>query len=161
MVRKFNLNEIEFDRKEKGPHTRGPFPALKRLLGRLPATTAAATAATAATRTVLGFVDTQRTTAHVGAIQCLNGTSSVLLRHFNKTEPALAASLAINRKGDRFDRAVLGKQGTNRIFIGGKGQIAHINFCHLWNNSHKQTKQPAKKGIAEAKTTSAAPFKAT
>ncbi len=161
MVRKFNLNEIEFDRKEKGPHTRGPFPALKRLLGRLPATTAAATAATAAiatataaaatiaaaataataaTRTVLGFVDTQRTTAHVGAIQCLNGTSSVLLRHFNKTEPALAASLAINRKGDRFDRAVLGKQGTNRIFIGGKGQIAHINFCHLWNNSHKQTK---------------------
>jgi hypothetical protein len=134
--------------------------ALKRVLRGLPATTAAAaattaaiatataataaiataTAAAAAARTILCFINAKRATAHAVAVQCLDRTGRILLRHFNETETALAACFAINREGHRFDISVLSEQRTYGIFICGKGQVAHINFCHLWNNSHKQTK---------------------
>src|SRR6186713_2102706 len=63
------------------------------------AAAAAATTTEVATRgaalALLGFIDLQRTTAHVFAIERLHGAGGIGIGHFDETEAARAAGLAI------------------------------------------------------------------
>ena len=97
----------------------------------LTAATATATTATAA-RFVLRFVDLERTTAHVLAVEVLDCSRRIGAWHFHEAEAAWATGFTIHDQGNRIDRAVLGEQGANRALIGGKGQIAHVNLAHLY-----------------------------
>jgi len=90
--------------------------------------TAVAAAATTAARTlaILGFVDLQRTTVHISAIQRLHGAGGVGIVHLNESETAWAARIAIGNQRDFLDRSVLGKQQAHRLVRGGERQISNI-----------------------------------
>jgi hypothetical protein len=101
----------------------------------LPATLTAATTtttATAAARFILRFVDLERTTAHVLAVEVLNCSRRIGTRHFHEAEAAWTTGFTIHDQCNRIDRAVLGEQGADRALIGGEGQIAHVNLAHLY-----------------------------
>ena len=72
-------------------------------------TTAAATA-----RLVLRLVDLERTTAHVLAVQALNGARRIGARHFHEAEAARTTGVAVHDQRYRLDRAVLREQRANR-----------------------------------------------
>jgi hypothetical protein len=91
------------------------------------AATATTTAATAA-GFVLRFIDLERATAKVLAVQRLHGTLSVGARHFNETEAARLARITIIHQGDLFDRAVGSEQGAHRIVGRGEGKISNVKF---------------------------------
>ena len=101
----------------------------------LPATAAAATAARTATTaaaalTLLRFVDAQRTTAHVLAVQGLDGTLCVGARHFDEAEAARTAGFTIVDQRDLLHRTVRFEQRANIMFSCGKRQVANIDFRH-------------------------------
>jgi hypothetical protein len=114
--------------------------------------TAAATAAESTARTttaatgagaILSLVHTQRATAHRVAVQGLDRTSRIFLRHFDKAETAGTTRITINRQGHRLDRTMLREQGTNRCLVCRERQVAYINFRHLWKHSLiNQTNRP-------------------
>ena len=130
------------------------------LTGFLPATaaavaaaesTAAATAAESTARTttatgagtILSLVHTQRATAHRVAVQGLDRTSRIFLRHFDKAETARTTGITIDRQGHRLNRTVLREQGANRCLVCRERQVAYINFRHLWKHSLiNQTNRP-------------------
>src|SRR5688572_3877193 len=91
--------------------------------------TAAAATATAA-GLVLRFIDLERASAHVLAVEILDGARCILARHFHEAEAARLSRVAILDQGDRLDRAVLREQRADGIFVGGKGQVAHIDLAH-------------------------------
>jgi hypothetical protein len=98
-----------------------------------PATlTAAATTTTAATTAglVLRLVDLQRATAHVLTVQVLDGTSRIGTGHFDEAEATGTTGFAIVDQRHGIDRAMLREQCADRRFVGGKGQIAHVNLAH-------------------------------
>jgi hypothetical protein len=94
------------------------------------ARTAVTTAATAA-RTLLRFVYTERTTAHVFAIERLNCTSRIRTRHFDEAEAARTAGFAIVDQRHRFNGAVSSEQFTYLRFVSRERQVANIDLCHI------------------------------
>jgi hypothetical protein len=86
------------------------------------AATAAATTTEVATRgaalALLGFIDLQRTTTEVFAIERLHGAGGIGIRHFNETKAARAAGLAIVHERHLVDGAVSCKEGAHLIFGG-------------------------------------------
>jgi hypothetical protein len=94
--------------------------------------TAAGTTATAATsRTLLRFVNTERTAAHVFAIQCLNSTSRIGTRHFHKAKTTRAAGFAIIDERNRFHSTVSFEQATYCCLVCRKRQITNIDLSHI------------------------------
>ena len=94
---------------------------------RLPATSAAAAGAALAGLPFLRFIHAQRTTAHILAIQLLDGFLSRTLIHFHESKPAWAAGFAVSDQFHRMHGAERLELGTNFLFGSGKGQIAHID----------------------------------
>ena len=94
------------------------------------ATATAAATATATALTFLSFVDTQRTTTHVFAIQCLDSTSSISIGHFNETETTGTSRFAVVDHCNRGNSTVSFKHLANFAFVSGKRQIAYINLSH-------------------------------
>ena len=107
--------------------------------------TAAATttrATTAATRagTILRLIDLQRATAHVDAIEILDGTRRVGLAHLNEAKAARTSSVAIDRKRHRLNRTVSSEQGADLFIRSSKGKIPNVNFSHVNKNSNITSK---------------------
>jgi hypothetical protein len=96
------------------------------------ATTATRTtaAAAAATLTFLSFIDTQRTTAHVFAVQGLNSTLRIGARHLHEAEATRTARFAIVDQRDGLDCSVLLEQLPHLSFIRRERQVTHINLRH-------------------------------
>ena len=99
--------------------------------------TTAAAATTAATGALLRLVDSQRTTAHVLAVQALNGARCISVRHFNEPKAAWPTGIPVIDQGNGFHFAVLFKQFTNRSVVRRKWQVAHINLSHLQSLTNK------------------------
>jgi len=93
----------------------------------LPTTVAAATT-TAATAAgfVLGFIDLERATAKVLAVQRLHGLLGIGVRHFDEAEAARLAGIAIIDECNFLDGAVLGEQRAHGIFGGREGKISNV-----------------------------------
>src|SRR5690349_4188206 len=107
------------------------------------AATAAATTTEVATRgaalALLGFIDLQRTTTEVFAIERLHGAGGIGIRHFDETETARAAGLAIVHERHLVDGAVGCKEGAHLIFGGRERQISNVKFRH--GITHKNIEQ--------------------
>ena len=95
------------------------------------AVAAATTAAATAAGLVLRFIDAQSTTAHVLAVDGLDGARSISLAHLDEAEAAGATGFAIHREGNRLNGAVRCEQRADLIFGSGKRQIADINLGHV------------------------------
>jgi hypothetical protein len=97
------------------------------------ATTTTATAARTATagRTLLRLVNTERTAAHVFAVQRLDGTSSICTRHFYEAETTRTAGFAIINERDRFHGAMGFKQLAHLTFVCRKRQVTNIDLSHI------------------------------
>lgn len=104
----------------------------------LPATaaTAAATAGTAATAAAtatlafLRFIDTERATTHILAVQGLDGALRIAARHLDEAEAAGTAGFAIVDQGHRLHGAVLLEECTDVGFGSAERQIPNIDFRH-------------------------------
>jgi len=79
------------------------------------AATMSATAAT--TGAFLGFVNTQRTTAHVETVQRRNGFLSIGARHFHEAKATRTTRFTVVDERDRLYRTVLLKEPTDRSFV--------------------------------------------
>jgi len=104
----------------------------------IPAATTTATTEVAtrgATITLLGFVDLQRTTAEVLAIERLHGAGGIGIRHFNEAEATGASGFAIVHQRHFVDGAVGGEVGAHLVFGGVKRQISNVKFRH--KTTHK------------------------
>jgi hypothetical protein len=114
--------------------TCGHRPALPAALSAAAVTAAAATAAgaTAATAagTILRFIDAQRASAHVEAIQRFHCLLCFRLGHLDETETARAARITIRREGYGFNRAVLCEQIAHLAFCRSKRQVAYVDLSH-------------------------------
>src|SRR5690554_2631620 len=75
----------------------------------LPASTAAATSATAGT-TLLGFVDAQRAAAHVFAVEGADRRVSVLIVHLHEAEAARPTGFAVGHDPGLVHCAVIREQ---------------------------------------------------
>ena len=95
-------------------------------------TAAAATTATATATTfpLACFIHAQLAAFDVMAVQARNRSLRVRVRHFDETETAKAAGLAIVDQPHRVHGAVLRKQHTDRFFIGGIRQVAYVDPGH-------------------------------
>ena len=94
-----------------------------------PARSAAATTAAAA-RLLLRFVDLQRASVEVLAIQRLHGAGGVGVRHLNKPESARTTGLAIVDQGHFLHRTVRSEQRANAVLGCREGEITNIQFRH-------------------------------
>jgi hypothetical protein len=94
------------------------------------ATTVSAATTTAATAAglVLGFIDLQRATAEVLAVQGLHGLLGVRARHFDEAEAARLARVTVIDERDFFHVAVGREQGAHRIFGSAEGKISNVKF---------------------------------
>src|SRR5471030_642748 len=94
------------------------------------AAAATPTAATAAARRLgagrpfLGFVDSQRTTAHLEAVRLLNRVLRLTGAHVHERKAAGTPGLAIVDELDRFDFAVALEQRPHFIFCRSEWQVA-------------------------------------
>jgi hypothetical protein len=96
------------------------------------ATTATATArTTAAGGTLLRFVNTERTPAHVFAIQRLNGASRIGAGHFDEAEATWTSRFAIIDERDGFHGAMSFKQLAHLTFVCRERQVTNIDLCHI------------------------------
>jgi hypothetical protein len=78
----------------------------------------------------LSFIDSQRTAAHVFAVQGLNGALCIGAWHFHKAEATRTTGFAIIDQRNRLDRAVLLKQLANLGVVCRKRQVTHIDLRH-------------------------------
>jgi len=123
-----------------------------RVLEPTPAATTTEIATRGATITLLRFIDLQRTTAEVLAIERLHGAGGIGVRHFDETKTAWAAGLAIVNKGDLVDGAVGGKEGAHLVFGGGERKISNVKFRHKQLTNKRNTVtgfQPCRLWFAE------------
>ena len=81
-------------------------------------TTTAEVAARGAALALLGFIDLQRTTTEVFAIERLHGAGGIGIRHFNEAEAAGASGFAIVHERHLVYGAVGCKEGAHLIFGG-------------------------------------------
>jgi hypothetical protein len=72
----------------------------------------------------------QKASAHVLAIEILDGAHCVETWHLHEAEATRSTGVAILDQGDRLDRAVLREQCADGVLVGGEGQIAHIDLAH-------------------------------
>jgi hypothetical protein len=93
-------------------------------------TAAAATTAATAALTFLSFVNTQRTTAHILAVQGLDGALRIGARHLDKAKATRTTRFAIVNQRDGFNSAVLFEQLADLCFVSRKRQVTHIDFRH-------------------------------
>ena len=95
----------------------------------LPTTVAAATT-TAATAAgfVLGFIDLERATAKVLAVQRLHRLLRIGAGHFNEAEATGLARVAVIDQRDFVHVAVGREKGTHRIFGGAEGKVSNVKF---------------------------------
>jgi hypothetical protein len=91
-------------------------------------TVSAATAAATAAGFVLRFIDLQRATAEVLAVEGLHGALRIGARHFHEAEAARLARVAIVHEGDFFNRSVRGEQGADRFVGRAEREISNIKF---------------------------------
>ncbi|HET9475054.1 MAG TPA: hypothetical protein VFO82_14240 [Steroidobacteraceae bacterium] len=89
-----------------------------------------------ATITLLRFIDLQRTTAEVLAIERLHGAGGIGIRHLDETKTAGAAGFAIVHQRHLVDGAVGCKEGAHLIFGGGERKITNVKFRH--RTTHKK-----------------------
>jgi hypothetical protein len=101
-------------------------------------TAATAAATTTATLTFLRFIDAQRTTTHVLAIQGLDGALCIGAGHLDKAKATRTTRFAIVDQRDGLDSAVLFEQLTDLSFVGRKRQVTHIDFRHTNSLSLKK-----------------------
>ena len=97
----------------------------------LEAATAATTAEVStrgATITLLRFIDLQRTTAEVLAIERLHGAGGIGIRHLDETEATRAAGFAIVHQGHLVDGAMGCEVGAHLIFGGIERKISNVKF---------------------------------
>src|SRR5579862_1110896 len=93
-------------------------------------TTARTTTTAAGAGTILRLIDLQWASAHVDAIEILDGTRGIGLAHLNEAKAARTASVPIDRERHRLDGAVRSKQGTDLRICRGKGKVPNVNFSH-------------------------------
>jgi hypothetical protein len=94
------------------------------------ARTTATTAAAAGAGTILRFVDAQRTSAHVEAVQRLHGALCISLRHLDEAEAARPTGFTVGRQSDGLDGAMLREEVTHFALGGRERQVAHVNLGH-------------------------------
>jgi hypothetical protein len=97
----------------------------------LPTTVAAATTtATAATAAGfdLRFIDLERATAKVLAVQRLHRFLRIGAGHFNETEATGLARVAVVDQRDFVHVAVGREKGAHRIFGGTEGKVSNVKF---------------------------------
>ncbi len=93
-------------------------------------TTTTEVAARGAAIALLGFIDLQRATAEVFAIESLHGALGVSTGHLDEAEATGASGLAIVYQGHLVDGAVGSEVGAHLIFGGVKRQISNVKFRH-------------------------------
>jgi hypothetical protein len=94
-------------------------------------TTGTTTAATATcARLVLGLIDSQRTAAHVLAIETLNGLGCIGLTHFHEPESAWPPGFPIGWQCNRFDGSELRKQRADFRICSRERKISNVYFRH-------------------------------
>lgn len=115
----------------------------------LPAPATAATAATtgtaSATLSLLRFIYAQGATAHVLAVQGLDGPLRIGTRHFHEPEATGTTGLAVVDQCDGLHRAMLLEQLTHLGLVRRKRQITYVDLCH--DNINLSEKAPS--AIAE------------
>jgi hypothetical protein len=98
----------------------------------LPTTVAAAATATTTTATaagfVLRFVDLERATAKVLAVERLHRFLGVSARHFHEAEATGLARVAVVDEGDFVHVAVGREQRAHGVFSGAKGEVSNVKF---------------------------------
>jgi hypothetical protein len=99
----------------------------------LTAETAAASATAAALGLGTSFIDVQRATFEIRAIQAGNrAVGFVGVAHFHKRKTAGAAGITIRYQIDTIHGSIPFKHGTDRRIGGGKIQIAYENILHFF-----------------------------
>src|SRR6478672_8785820 len=82
--------------------------------------------AAARTGLVLSFVDLERPTAEVHAVERLHRARCIRTRHFDEPEATRLPRVAVIDQGKLLYRAVRSEKIANRIFGGREGKIANI-----------------------------------
>jgi hypothetical protein len=91
------------------------------------ATAASATTTTAATGTLFGFVDTQRTPVEVGTVHRRHGAFGFRTRaHGHEPEAARLSRHAIRDEVDIDDLTVRGESLAQRVLSGVEGQVSYV-----------------------------------
>lgn len=85
-----------------------------------------AAAVAAAARALLRFVHLQRASAEISAVQCLNGSCRIRIRHLDEPESTRTSGVAIGDQRYLLDRAVIGEQGANGLVSRRKGKISNV-----------------------------------
>jgi hypothetical protein len=97
-------------------------------------TTAATATATGATRSaLLGFVDSQRATAHLKAIGLLDGVLRFTGTHVDECKSSRPSGLSVIDELDGFDFAVTLEQRADFIFCRSERQVANVDRRHSTN----------------------------
>jgi hypothetical protein len=102
------------------------------------AAAAAEVTARSSTLTLLGFVDLERATAKVLAIERLHGARGIGARHLDETEATRAAGFAIVDQGHLVDGAMGSKKGAHGIFGGSERKISNVKFRHRTTHRKKR-----------------------
>jgi hypothetical protein len=93
------------------------------------ATTAAKPASAAAASTgaffILRLVDLESAAIEIGAIQRLNGSGGIGLRHLYEAKAARPTRVTVGDQRDLLDGPVVGKKGTHRLIGRGEREIAN------------------------------------
>src|ERR1043165_6105221 len=118
------------DPKKTAPE--GAVDRMRSIFGRSVTAAAATTTTEVATRgatiALLGFIDLQRTTAEVLAIESLHGARGIGARHFDEAEATGASGFAIVHQRHLFNGAMGGEVGTHLVFGGIERQISNVKF---------------------------------
>jgi hypothetical protein len=95
----------------------------------------AAISATAATLTLgPGFIDIQRTTSEIRAVQAGDGPVGFLgVAHFDKCKATGTAGITIRHQIDTINRSIPFEHGANRRIGCGKIQITYKNILHFYS----------------------------
>src|SRR5581483_7131070 len=86
----------------------------------------ARSAAAARAGLVLSFVDLERPTAEVHAVERLHRARCIRTRHFDEPEATWLPGVTITDQGNLLYRAVRSEKVANRFFGGREGKIADI-----------------------------------
>src|SRR5689334_15588254 len=106
--------------------------AVAPLAAAIAAVTAAVAARTAAFSLGTGFVDVERTTVELRAVQSGNGAIGFVVdAHLYEAEASRATGVAIGDYADPVDCPVRFKNGSDCVFGSSEAQISYENVFHL------------------------------
>src|SRR5437867_2642795 len=97
---------------------------------------AASSAAASSATAILGFVDAQRSPAHVASVQLVDRLIGVTVIHFHEPEAARAAGFAVGDHSHRVDLPDGGKEIPEVRLGGAPGEVADIDLLHLLSLAH-------------------------